>query len=120
MALFRLFVDSSTGIDIDPEYDFKDGGQKIENVHKAKSGTEYRYKWGEYSKIEFSLMYITSADMCTVNSWWGANTNLKFMEVGVAASEKQVHITNKEKPISKNIKPYRDQFQGKLILETYL
>lgn len=120
MSLFRLFVDSSTGIDIDPEYDFKDGGQKIEDVHRAKSGAQYRYLWGSYEKIEFSLMYVNSSDAYTINNWWDTNADLKFMEVNVAASEVQVHVTNRNKPIDKNIKPYRNQFKGKVILETYL
>jgi len=120
MSLFRLFVDSSTGIDIDPEYDFKDGGKKIEDVHRTKAGVQYRYLWGEYTEIKFSLMYVSSADQCTINSYWGGNQDLLFMEVGNEASLKSVHITNKKKPIDGRIKPYADQYKGTVILETYL
>ena len=120
MSLFRLFIDSSTGIDIDPEYDYKDGGAKIEDVHRAKSGVQWRYLWGDYDKIEFSVMHVSSSFKAVVNSWWSTNTDLKFMQVGVAASELDVHITNKSKPIDKVIKPYTDEFKGKFILETYL
>ena len=120
MSLFRLFVDSSTGLDIDPEYDYKDGAQKIEDVHRAKSGAQYRYKWGQYSRIEFSVMHVNSSFKSIVNSWWSSNVDLKFMEVGVAAREVSVHLVNKSNPVDKPILPYYDEFTGKLILETYL
>ena len=119
-GLFILYADSSTSVNIDPEYDFKDTGNKIEDVHETKQGNEYRYKWGERDRVSFTLMHINSADMCRINSWYSANTNLTFKEIGVTASEKSVRISNKSKPIDSRVKPYYDQFKGTLVLETYM
>ena len=120
MAQFRLFVDSSTGIDIDPEYDMKLSGLKIEDVHRTLGGVEYRYKWGDYDRVEFSLQWVNSSTMAIVNSWWSSNTNLQFMETDVAGTELNVRLVNKTKPIDRYIKPYTDMFMGKIQLETYV
>ena len=115
---YLLFVDSTTGISLDPEYDFKNSGEKFESRHRARSGKEYVYKWGEYTKISFSLMYLSSSDMSTLNDWWSNNTPLLFMKEG-ASSVTSVHIINKKKPIDSFIKPYDDLYQGKIELGTY-
>ena len=119
MSAFRLFVDSSTGIDINPEYNYKNGGEKIEDVYRSPTGAPFRYIWGDFNKIDFGLSFINEPTKTIINDWWDETTDLYFMEVGVEASVKQVHITNRSKPIDRNIKPYRSLFKGKIILETY-
>ena len=125
MAIFQLFDGGTTIVNIEPEYDFKDGGRKIENVHRTRSGAEFRYLWGDYEEVSFSLQYVNSSDACVINSWWGGNEDLIFAEVDpgggfVTPTIKYVHITNKDKPITENIKPYREYFKGKIVLGTYL
>jgi len=116
--MFRLFVDSSTGVDVYPEYDFDDSEKKIESRHRTRDGSEFVYKWSEYSVIKMSVMYVNSAFKSQVNEWWSNNTNLLWMETG-GTDVTSVRLTNTTKPISKVIKPYYDLFQGKIELGTY-
>lgn len=118
MAMFRLFVDSSNGVDIDPEYDLVFQDTKIEDRHRARSSDAYVYKWGEYKRIKFSVSYVDSSFKAIVNSYWSSNTNLLFMEVGASAVY-SVRLMNKELPVGKYIKPYTDLFRGVIELEGY-
>jgi hypothetical protein len=118
MGSHILFADSSTSVSLDPEYDFKDSGKKIEKIQRARDGSEYRYKWGDYNAFKFSLMYVNSSDKYQLNLWWNQNTNLTFTQSG-SGVEYAVRITNKSKPIDGVIEPYLDQFEGKIELGEY-
>ncbi len=115
---FRLFVDSDNGVDITPEWDFKETGQKIETRQRARSGAEYVYKWGSFTRKKFSVMFVTSSTMAIVNSWWISNTDLLWMEVGGSVVT-SVHLINKATPIGGFQKPYDNLFKGKIELGTY-
>lgn len=115
---FRLFVDSSNGVDIEPEYDYLERDAKIESRHRTRSGKEFVYKFGDIGKFKFSVAYVNSSFKATVNSYWKSNTNLLFMEVG-ATVVSSVRLTNKSLPIGSPIKPYSDTFKGVIELETY-
>lgn len=118
MAQYRLFVNSSTGVDIDPEYDYEEGDEKQESTKRSMTGKLYKYKWGTYRVFKFGVTYVNSSFMAIVNSWWVSNTELKFMKVG-ATQVYSVRIENNSAPIRKFIEPYDDQFEGKIELETY-
>jgi len=116
---YRLFVDSNNGIDVEPEYDYKEPDEKIENRHRVRSGEEYVYKWGEFNRWEFSVEYINSSDRAIINSWWSSNTDLLWMEEGSSVVS-SVHITNKTKPVDKPHKPYSlTLWKGVLKLGSY-
>ena len=117
MSLFRLYVNSSSGIDIDPEYDFRDSANKKDSIHRAKDGGQYRYTWGGYDKIDLSINYVNSSTKETINNWWENNTSLFFMEKG-SSLVRNMFIANKSRPIDKTNKPYIDLFMGKVTLET--
>lgn len=123
MSLYRLFVDSDNGVDIDPEYDFERNDTKIENRHRTRDASEFVYKWAQITKFKFGLMYVNSSDASVINSYWSSNAEVKFMEVGVAASVESVHLTNKNNPMRRNIRPYGSGstalFKGKIELSTY-
>jgi len=115
---FRLFVDSSNGLDVNPEWDYKETDEKIESRHRTRDGSELVYKWGEFEAKEFTVMFVNSEFASIVNSWWSSNTNLLWMEEGGSAVN-SVHIVNSKKPIDSFIKPYKDLFKGKIQLGTY-
>lgn len=115
---YALFVDSSTSVTLEPEYDFSRDDEKIEDVHRMRDGSMFRYKWGEFDKWKFSVRYVNSSDASVINNWFKSNQQLLFMEVG-ATQVHSVYITNKKLPISKLIKPYDNLFEGGLELETY-
>jgi hypothetical protein len=114
----RLFVDSSTGVTLYPEWDYRESYRKIEDRHRTRSGREYVYKWGEYRQIKFSVEHLSSADQCTVNSWWSGNENLLF-KLESSTDITSCRLVNKSKPIDKRIEPYMDEYKGKIELETY-
>jgi len=115
---YRLFVDSSNGITVNPEYDFKDSASKIENRFRSRSSAEFVYKWAEYKVKEFGVMYVNSEFKSVVNSWWSSNADLLFKDEG-STDVFSVHIVNKDQPVSEFIKPYTDSFKGVIKLETY-
>ena len=119
MAQFRLFVDSSNGVDVDPDWEYSEEDEKIESRHRVRSGKSYVYKWGEYKKRIVPVSFVNSEFKSIVNSYWNTNTDLLFMEVGVASSVTSVRIVNDALPIGAFIMPYTNLFSGVIELETY-
>ena len=115
---FRLFVDSSTGVDIDPDYNFKEKDSKVESRHRSRDGSEFVYKWGDIQIINMGVSFVNSSFRAQVNSWWGGNVDLLWMEEG-GSDVTSVHIINKTKPVDQFIKPYDTLFKGKIELGTY-
>ena len=95
--MYRLFVDSDNGLDVAPQYDYTEADKKVESRHRTRSGNEYVYRFG---------------------SWWDSNADLLWMEEG-GIEVHSVHLVNKELPIGKPVKPYTDQFRGKIELGSY-
>jgi len=116
--MFRLFVDSANGVDVEPEYNYVERDKKIEARHRTKSGKEYVYKFGDYNAFKFDVMYVDSAFKSIVNSYWNSNAELLFMEVG-ATQVYSVRLTNKTLPVGRPIKPSTTEFKGIIELETY-
>ena len=110
-------TDTPEFLTVTPEYDYVEPDEKIESRHRARSGTEYVYKWGEFKKFNMGVMYVNSEFKSVVNSWWSSNTDLLWMDSTTNVTS--VHLTNKKKPIDKRVKPYTDKFKGKLELGTY-
>jgi len=115
---YRLFVDSSTGIDVEPEYDFEQTAKKEQSMHRTPTGKKYKYTWGTWQKFEFSVMYVNSSYMSIVNSWWENNTELLFMKTG-GTQVYSIRVEGNDAPIRNVIAPYDDLFEGTIVLETY-
>ena len=117
MAL-RLFVDSSNGISIEPEWDYAEPDKKLEDEHRTRAGGRYVYKWGSFRRWKLPVSYVDSSFAAVVNSWWVSNTQLLFKSESAAAVY-SVQITNDAKPVGKFTKPYDTLFEGLIELETY-
>ena len=115
---FRLFVDSSTGVDVDPEWDYKEASEKVESRHRTRDGSEFVYKWGDIGNIQFTVSFVDSSFRAQVNSWWGGNQALLWMEEG-GSDVTSVYLVNRTKPIDQFVRPYDDLFKGKIELGTY-
>jgi hypothetical protein len=115
---YRLFVDSSNGVTIEPEWDFKYQDKKIEDEHRMRSGGRYVYKWGSFKKWKVPVNYVNSSFMAIVNSYWASNTALLFKSQSDSAVY-SVQITNDDLPIAEFVKPYDTLFKGVIELETY-
>jgi hypothetical protein len=118
MAQYRLFVDSSNGVDVDPEWSFAAKHQKVETEHRTRGGKLFKYKWAEYRRWEVPVAYVDSAFVSQVQSWWGGNQALLFMEEG-GTEVYSVRIVNPEVPCGEHIRPYTTLWQGVIELETY-
>lgn len=103
---------------INPDYDYEEEDQKIEVVHRVKSGREYRYKFGDYGRTKFSVSYVNSEFKSICNSWWNNNADLRFVDQ-FGLEVMSCHLVNRKQPVGKPIKPYTNQFRGTIELETY-
>jgi len=119
MAQFRLFVDSSNGVDVDPTWEYLEAGSKIEDRHRVRSGRSYVYKWGDFKRFEVPVSFVNSNFKSIVNSYWDSNADLLFMEVDNPSSVTSVRIVNEDLPIGQFIAPYTNQFIGVIELESY-
>jgi len=119
---FKLGIDSSDAVAIYPMWDYNPSAKKNEDIHRTPGGGRYVYTWGRFDKISFGVNYVSSEAACRINSWWGANTNLLWMEINSAGSITNVfsvQLANGDIPLSNRNKPYFEYFKGTLELESY-
>lgn len=117
MGAFVL-SDGSVVVSLYPEWDFERDNQKMEDVHRSRSGRMYRYKWGEFQRVKFGIEHLSSSDMTKINSWWGANTALRLFDTGSTVVISG-YLTNKGLPIGEYMEPYDNEFGGTIELESY-
>lgn len=116
---FRLYhTNSATGVEVFPEYDYREQDRKIESRTRTTTGAEYAYKFGSFNSWRFKVMFVNSEFRSIVNSWWESNAELGFVETG-GSDVSSVHLTNKTKPIFGYMKPHDDLFNGMIELSTY-
>ena len=113
-----ILTDGASVVSMNPEWDFKLTDKKIETVHRTRSGAGYRYLWGSFKGVKFNVEFVNSSDMCIVNSWWGASTALRLFDHSSAVVVSG-YLAGNTPPISGYVKPYTDQFDGVIELESY-
>mgnify|MGYP001563591545 FL=1 len=113
-----VLFDGTNTVSLEPEYDIKFDRRKVENSHRTRSGENYRYRWGGYRRCKFSVEFLSSADMCQVNSWWDANVPLRLFDINSTVVVSG-YLVNGSAPIDQYVKPYTDQFKGVIELEGY-
>jgi sugar lactone lactonase YvrE len=102
--------DPSNYVLIDPEYDLKDSGSKVESRHRTRDGSEYVYKWGDFDTIEFSLTYLSVAIRTSINTWWADNEDLLFSETPLADIEQAVYADRLASTALQDGSPYGVRF----------
>ena len=115
---YRLFVDSNTGIDVFPEYNYKEMHEKVENRQRTKTGAEYVYKFGDFKKFKFDVKFVSTSDYLLINEWWSENTLLIFKETG-ASQEFNIRLSSRRQPVNRFIKPHNDLYRGTIEMSTY-
>lgn len=113
---FMLFADSSTAVELTPEWDQVDKTTRLGVQHRTRNGGLFRYKFGEYFKLAVSLTEVASADASQINSWWGGTADLLWT-ADSGSTVTSCQIFNKEKPLGQYDKPYDTLFKGKIELE---
>lgn len=117
---FELGIDSSTAVNLRPNFDYQNGKKQIRNDYRTKGGRAYRYKWGEYRRIKFTAEYVPASAAAVVNSWFDSNTELLwFITSGDVTEVHSVMIMNDDTPFQKTIAPYDNLYKGKIELEGY-
>lgn len=113
-----MLTDGTSVVSLNPEWDFKLTHKKVESVHRTRTGEQYRYIWGSNRGVKFKVEYVSSADQCRINSWWGASVGLTLFD----ASSSVVlsgYLANNTPPIDSFVRPYSDMFFGVIELESY-
>lgn len=118
LPTLAFFGVSSYSLDLNIDYEIEYSGERLENVHRTRDGGLYVYTWGTFKKFKLPVSYVNSNFRSVVNSWWESGAEL-VLTTENGTSINSVQLRNKSIPIAKVIKPYEDQFQGTLILETY-
>lgn len=107
----------SNAVSIDPE-GLVSEKEKIETTHRTRSGKQFRYKWGIFSRVKFNASFISSADATKVNSWWGANEPVLLMNAD-STSVLSGYLTNDELPIGGRIEGDSTMWTGAIELESF-
>lgn len=119
MANYTLANSGSTQVvSLNPEWDIKFDDRKVETVNRCRAGGQFRYVWGSYQRAMFSVEFVSSSDMCTINSWWASNSPVTLFD----ANSTVIHsgyLANASAPIDSYCAPYTDQFKGVIELETF-
>ncbi|OGC95831.1 MAG: hypothetical protein A2W25_15255 [candidate division Zixibacteria bacterium RBG_16_53_22] len=105
-------------VNMEPDYDLVTSARKVQTMHRTRSGAAYLYKWGRFDHVAFGVTYLSSADMCRVNSWWGANTPVVLYDLNSVAVVSG-YLINASTPVDRMIKPYTDLFMGLIELESF-
>lgn len=104
-------------VQLDPEFDFLDETEKLENEHLMIDGKRYVYKWGTKTRQKFTTRFINSQDMYRINNWWSSLDNLRF--VGPDSSIFSCYIVNTKTPMAFNMSGIDDLWEGELELESF-
>ena len=118
MGTAYALSDGTSVVSFYPEYDIKFDHRKVENSHRTRTGAGYKYVWGSYRRAKCKVEFLSSADMCRVNSWWGANTPVVFYDMSSVAVVSG-YLSNATAPIDSYVKPYIDLFMGTIELESF-
>lgn len=113
-----VLSDGTNVVSLNPEYDLKLGSQKLETSHRTRGGANYKYTWATWAKVKMTVEFVSSGDMCRINSWWGATTPLRLFDMSSTVVVSG-YLANNSAPIDQVIRPYYDQFKGVIELEGY-
>jgi hypothetical protein len=113
---FRLFVDSATGVTVEPTWDTEEQTGKLANVKRTREGSRYGYQFGERYRVRCVVTFVGDDVREQINLWWSNNTRLKWMEEG-GSEVYDVKLVNSRIPIDKRVRALWDRYEGELILE---
>ena len=117
IGAYRL-TDGTNVVSLYPEWNFERADQKNEDVHRTRSGKQFRYLWGSYRVVKFDIEHVTSATKERVNGWWTNNTPLVLYDPASTVVV-SAYLTNRDLPIGEFAEPYDNEFNGTIELESY-
>ena len=106
-------------IDIFPEWSFIEQERSIKSQHRSLGGIQRTHVWDQYFSYQVPLRWLSDSHTDLINWWWRNQFNLVFtLDTSDSESMRIVRITNQNQPIGSRIRPYQDQWQGTLMLES--
>ena len=87
---------------------------------RTKAGNLYSYiEPGSFRRFTLPLMHVNSAERSLINSWWATGSELRFVEDSTYPfSFSNVRIVGESEPLTKFMRPYNNEYEGELVLET--
>ena len=117
---WELGISSATAIPLVVDFSYKRRKRKIQSKHRARDGSLYLYKWGDYPRFRVKVEFLTNSQSGIVNSWWDSDTELLFFITSGGVTEvNSVMMTDTESPIKQMQRPSAEYFKGVINLEGY-
>jgi hypothetical protein len=117
MSAYTL-TDGTTVVSFYPEWNITLPDTIVVSENRTDAGALYRYVWGVFKCAHFEVQYVSSSDMCVINSWWGASTPVVLWDMS-SSTVVSGYITNPTRPIDALMPPYTDQFGGSIQLDAF-
>lgn len=117
--MHRIWVDSSSYVEVAPEYNYVERAQRLGARHRTLSGAEYAYRFGQLDRLKFSASLVDSASFAQIVEWWLSNTPVYFGRVG-DPQQFRMRITNAAVPLAGYFKPNKRLREGDIEMEQYL
>ena len=87
----------------------------IKASYRTYSGKWYNYKKGTYTRLEFTLDFLSAADAATINGWHETGTVLNATFNGM---EYKIRIMGDTQPLDSHEPPYIEYYHGTVTIET--
>ncbi len=101
-----------------PEYGYQEREAQERADHRTLAGVRHEYLWHTRAAFSVPLRYVTSADASRLNGWWRGRDTVAFTPAGSEfPTTWYCKIGNGEVPFGRLIAPYRDLYEGALLLE---
>ena len=87
---------------------------------RTKAGNLYSYiEPVSFRRFTLPLVHVNNADRSLINSWWATGSELRFVEDSTYPfSFSNVRIVGEREPLTKFMRPYNNEYEGELVLET--
>jgi hypothetical protein len=107
-------------VEVYPEWEMKRAKRKLSSEHRMKTGSLYKYHWGDFDRWDMPLRHVPASVAGLINSWWRtADLVVLKIESGGVWETNSVAVVNKDAPFRRYEVHYPNQMQGVLELESY-
>lgn len=85
--------------------------------HRTREGLLQRSRWSSAFEFQLPLRWLSSGEAAVLNWWWENQLNLAFtLDTSDSESVFICRIVNPSQPVGKRMRPYPDQWAGRLEL----
>lgn len=113
----HLITDGTTTIELDPDHGLRRGEAVQRKQTFTQGGEHHVYDLGAHLTTTIPLSHVSSSDAFTMNNWWMNRTAIEYTYNSSASAWLLGRITNPDQPLVQHQEPYRDRYQGGLMIE---